>query len=292
MRALKTLWEFTRPHTIIGSAISVTALYLMAIREWEFSFLFTLSLVAALLCNVFITGYNQLVDIDLDRVNKPELPLPAGNLSVTSARIIVFGSLISSLLISAYASFFLLGLVATISALGFIYSWKRVYLKRRHQTAAFAIVIVRGVLINLGFYALYSGGYDFPIEIWTLTVFVILFSAGIAWFKDIPDIEGDAQVAIGSLAIEKGAGKAFSAGVWLLGLAYSSAALAPLFFDFQMGSGSIITIGHAILGIAFLSLASKTNPLEKKQMKRFYLSFWVLFFLEYVLWVASVFATV
>jgi homogentisate phytyltransferase/homogentisate geranylgeranyltransferase len=292
MRALKTLWEFTRPHTIIGSAVSVTVLYLMAVREWEFSFLFILSLVAALLCNVFITGYNQLVDIDIDRINKPELPLPAGNLSVPSARIIVFGSLIASLLISAYTSFFLLGLVATIAALGFIYSWKRVYLKRRHQTAAFAIVIVRGVLINLGFYALFSGGYDFPVEIWTLTVFVILFSAGIAWFKDIPDIEGDAQVAIGSLAIEKGAGKAFSAGVWLLGLAYSSAALAPLFFDFQMGSGSIITIGHAILGIAFLSLASKTNPLEKKQMKRFYLSFWVLFFLEYVLWVASVFATV
>jgi len=290
MRALKTLWEFTRPHTIIGSAVSVTALYLMAIREWEFSFLFVLSLVAALLCNVFITGYNQLVDIDLDRINKPDLPLPAGNLSVPSARIIVFGSLIASLLISAYASFFLLGLVATIAALGFTYSWKRVYLKRRHQTAAFAIVIVRGVLINLGFYALFSGGYNFPAEIWTLTVFVILFSAGIAWFKDIPDIEGDAQEAIGSLAIEKGAGKAFSAGVWLLGLGYSSAAFAPFLFDFQMASGSVITIGHTIFGITFLVLASKTNPLEKKQMKRFYLSFWVLFFLEYVLWVASVFA--
>lgn len=292
MKPLKTLWEFTRPHTIIGSAVSVTALYLMAVRQWDFSVLFVLSLIAALLCNVFITGYNQLVDIDLDRVNKPELPLPAGNLSVQSARIIVFGSLTASLLISAYASIFLLGLIATIAALGFIYSWKRVYLKRRHQTAAFAIVIVRGVLINLGFYALYSGGYEFPVEIWTLTVFVILFSAGIAWFKDIPDIEGDAQVAIGSLAIEKGAGKAFSAGVWLLGLAYSSAAFAPFFFDFQMGAGSVITIGHALLGIAFLILASKTNPLEKKEMKRFYLSFWVLFFLEYVLWVGAVFANV
>lgn len=290
MRTLKTLWEFTRPHTIIGSAISVTALYLMAIREWEFSLLFFLSLAAALLCNVFITGYNQLVDIDLDRVNKPELPLPAGNLSVPSARIIVYGSLIASLLISAYASLFLLGLVAIIAALGFIYSWKRIYLKRRHQTAAFAIIIVRGVLINLGFYALYSGGFDFPVEIWTLTVFVVLFSAGIAWFKDIPDIEGDAEIDIGSLAIKRGATKTFSAGVWLLGFAYSTAAFAPLFFDFQMGSGSVITIGHAILGIAFLVLASKTNPLEKKQMKRFYLSFWVLFFLEYLLWVAAVFA--
>ena len=290
MRTLKTLWEFTRPHTIIGSAVSVTALFLMATREWQFSFLFLLSLIAALLCNVFITGYNQLVDIDLDRINKPELPLPAGNLSVKSARFIVFGSLIATLLISAYASFFLLGLVAIIAGLGYIYSWKSVYLKRRHQTAAFAIIIVRGVLINLGFYALYSGGFDFPIEIWTLTVFVVLFSAGIAWFKDIPDIEGDAEIDIGSLAIKRGAAKTFSAGVWLLGLAYSIAAFAPLFFNFQIGSGSVITIGHAILGLAFLVLASKTNPLEKSQMKRFYLSFWVLFFLEYLLWVGAIFA--
>lgn len=284
------MWEFTRPHTIIGSAVSVTALYLIAIRQWEISIFFLWSLFSALLCNVFITGYNQLVDIDLDRVNKPELPLPAGDLSMRNAQIIVYGSLSISLLIAAITSWLLLGLISIIAALGFVYSWKRVYLKKRHQTAAFAIIIVRGVLINLGFYALYSGGFFFPVEIWTLTIFVILFSAGIAWFKDIPDIEGDAQIEIGSLAIQKGAARTFSAGVWLLGFAYTIAAFAPFFSDFSIASGSVITIGHAILGIVFLSLASKTDPLDKKLMKRFYLSFWVLFFLEYLLWVGAVFA--
>jgi homogentisate phytyltransferase/homogentisate geranylgeranyltransferase len=290
MKALKTFWEFTRPHTIIGSAVSLTALYLLAVREWEFSPFFFWSLASALLCNVFITGYNQLVDVNLDRINKPELPLPAGDLSIRNGQIIAYGSLILSLLIAGFTSWYLLLLIALISILGFIYSWKGVYLKKRHQTAALAIIIVRGVLINLGFFAIYSGGFSLPAEIWTLTLFVVLFSAGIAWFKDIPDVEGDAQIEIGSLAIKRGATKAFSAGVWLLGLAYTSAAFTPFFIDFSISSGAVITIGHAILGIVFLSLASKTNPLDKKQIKRFYLSFWVLFFLEYCLWVGAAFA--
>lgn len=267
----------------------MTALYLMAVGNWEFTSFFWLSLLAALLCNVFITGYNQLVDIELDKVNKPDLPLATGKLKVTTARIIVFASLTLSLAIAGALSIHLLGLIGLISLLGFIYSWKAIYLKRHHQTAAFAIIIVRGVLINLGFYAIYSGGFDFPVEIWTLTLFVVLFSAGIAWFKDIPDMEGDAQAEVSSLAIKKGASRTFGSGVWLLGIAYSMAAFAPLFFAFGLSSGGIITFGHAIFGIAFLVLASKTDPSNKNQMKRFYLSFWVLFFLEYVLWVVAFF---
>jgi len=287
---IKTLWEFTRPHTIIGSAVSVTALYLLAAGQWEFTSVFFWSLAAALLCNIFITGYNQLVDIDLDKVNKPNLPLAAGKLSVPSGRIIVFGSLVVSLAIAVIISTELLALIGTISLLGFVYSWKKVYLKRYHQTAALAIIVVRGILINLGFYAIYSGGYTFPVEIWTLTLFVVLFSAGIAWFKDIPDMEGDAELEIGSLAIKKGAVSTFNSGGILLGIAYSVGAFAPILFDFTLSSGVVVTIGHALLGIIFFFMASKTNPLEKKEMKRFYLSFWVLFFLEYVLWVAAFFA--
>jgi homogentisate phytyltransferase/homogentisate geranylgeranyltransferase len=288
---IKTLWAFTRPHTIIGSAISVTALYLMATGGWVFTSFFFWSLVAALLCNIFITGYNQLVDIDLDKVNKPSLPLASGQLTVRAGQFIVYGSLIASLGIAGFLSWELFGLIGIISLLGFIYSWKRIYLKRYHQTAALAIIIVRGILVNLGFFAIFSGGYVFPIEIWTLTLFVVLFSAGIAWFKDIPDMEGDAELQIGSLAIKKGAVETFNSGSILLGIAYSVGAFAPIVFDFSQSSGVIVTFGHAILGIVFFVLASKTNPLSKKEIKRFYLSFWVLFFLEYVLWVAAYFAS-
>jgi len=37
--------------------------------------------VPSLLINLYITGLNQLYDIELDRVNKPTLPLAAGDMS-------------------------------------------------------------------------------------------------------------------------------------------------------------------------------------------------------------------
>ena len=170
---MKTFWKFTRPHTIIGSFISVTALYLLSVRSFEFSVTFYFALLAALFCNIFITGYNQLVDIELDKVNKPYLPLASGEMSVKTGRIIVFSSLILSIVISILTSFELFGLIGVISFLGFIYSWKRIYLKRYHQLAATAIILVRGILVNLGFYAFFSDSLEFPPEIWTLTFFVV-----------------------------------------------------------------------------------------------------------------------
>ena len=46
------------------------------------------ALVAALLMNVCIVGINQLYDVDIDRVNKPYLPLASGELSMQGGTLI------------------------------------------------------------------------------------------------------------------------------------------------------------------------------------------------------------
>ncbi len=47
------------------------------------------ALVPALLMNVCIVGLNQLYDVEIDRVNKPYLPLASGELSEAQGRRIV-----------------------------------------------------------------------------------------------------------------------------------------------------------------------------------------------------------
>lgn len=47
------------------------------------------ALVPALLMNICIVGLNQLYDVEIDRVNKPYLPLASGELSVQQGRWIV-----------------------------------------------------------------------------------------------------------------------------------------------------------------------------------------------------------
>ena len=73
-----------RPHTILGTIISVSSVTMMAL---QFGGLLELSpallvskqtvqaLVSAVLMNVAIVGINQVYDKKLDRVNKPYLSL-------------------------------------------------------------------------------------------------------------------------------------------------------------------------------------------------------------------------
>ena len=47
------------------------------------------ALPAALSANIFITGLNQMADIQVDKLNKPNLPLASGAMTVTEARNVV-----------------------------------------------------------------------------------------------------------------------------------------------------------------------------------------------------------
>ncbi len=290
MKGLNLLWRFSRPHTIIGSAVSIAVLGLMAAGLSVYhSIHFWLALGSGLACNIFITGFNQVVDVALDQRNKPDLPLASGELSMRVGKSIVATSLLISLGTAAALGWRFLALVAVIAILGFVYSWKQVFLKKRHATAAMAITLVRGVLINFGFYAYFSGAWvgPFPSELWLLAVFVSLFSLGIAWFKDIPDLAGDAEFEIGTLAVRLGALKVFRLGVFTIATAYVIGALWPWIVGIGLASPVVIGVGHAVLGGAFLAFAAKTSPERMPSMQRFYKVFWVLFFLEYILFAAA-----
>jgi homogentisate phytyltransferase/homogentisate geranylgeranyltransferase len=286
MKSLVLLWRFSRPHTLIGSAVSISCLFILAtdqILEWPGKF--WLALISALTCNIFITGYNQLVDIDLDRINKPDLPLAAGSLSLKQGKLIIYSALIISLIAAAIASKGLLALIMTISIIGFLYSWKSTYLKKSHPLAAFAITAVRGILVNLGFYSFFTGFgpiQEIPIDIWLLTGFVVLFSLGISWFKDIPDVDGDIRADVGSLAIKMGISRTFNLGVVSVCLGYILCSFVPLFAPLEIANGGVVALGFGLSGLFFLSFAQRTKPAQKKSMQRFYKVFWVLFALAYV----------
>src|SRR5690349_13703154 len=89
------LWRFARPHTIVGTTLSVLALYAIAVTEFAGGALdakpldLLWTLLAAWCVNVFIVGVNQLEDVEIDRVNKPFLPIAAGDLSLAAGRRIV-----------------------------------------------------------------------------------------------------------------------------------------------------------------------------------------------------------
>jgi homogentisate phytyltransferase/homogentisate geranylgeranyltransferase len=288
MKQLKILWQFSRPHTIIGSVCSITALYIMAIAgvgflsHWK---LFAGTLVAALTCNLFIVGINQLVDVELDKINKPFLPLAAGSLSMASGKMIVIVSLIISLLFSFFTAIFLLILIGIILLIGMAYSLPPLQLKRHHLPAALAITIVRGLLVNVGMYlhfrhALY-GDYVLPSAVICLTGFIMLFSVAIAWFKDLPDTEGDSRFHISTLAILYSKKNALRGGTLLVALAYCGAGVWSV--GYAGNHQLMLMVSHAILFGLFLLNYFSVKLNDPISIRKFYLRFWVFFFAEYIL---------
>lgn len=290
MNDFKILWKFSRPHTIIGSTLSILSIFAVAIgTSYSVSispFLLPLSLLCALASNIYITGLNQWSDIEVDRINKPWLPIPAGLLTKEKALRIVMvcgGIAVSAAFI---LSPFFLGLILLILAIGTAYSLPPLKFKRNHVGAAAAIAVVRGLLVNIGFYLHFrheiTGQWTLAVAVWPLVVFVVAFSLGIAWFKDIPDTAGDAAYQFGTLAVKNGRRRAFLAGVWVVSLAYISIILAAIAGLLPIPIYYIVT--HSIALLVFLWQARQLQVADDLQVKRFYMFFWGLFFLEYVLY--------
>ena len=69
------LWRFTRPHTIIGSAIAIPSIFLLAAPTYQsfFTWRCMASLIYAavpsLFMNLYITGLNQITDVEIDKIN-------------------------------------------------------------------------------------------------------------------------------------------------------------------------------------------------------------------------------
>ena len=281
------LWRFSRPHTIIGSTLSIIVLFLLqggnVFTHW---YILVVTLVSALACNLCITGLNQVIDVELDKINKPELPIASGELDANSAKKIVLASGIIALVAAALLHWLLLLLIAVILFLGIAYSMPPIQFKKHHLPAALSITIVRGVLVNLGMALHFSGMLDhtYSIEpvIYPLTLFISAFSLAIAWYKDLPDRAGDAHFGYRTFPLLYSPKIALYFGAALVTVAY-----AWCIFWSDQESEPLLLLSLSVLCLAFLIHVRTVRLDDQTSVKRFYKLFWVFFFATYLsfLWV-------
>jgi homogentisate phytyltransferase / homogentisate geranylgeranyltransferase len=277
------LWRFTRPHTVIGTAASVAGLYVIAAAsEPGFGIADRLgdlawTLLAGFCVNVYIVGVNQLEDIEIDRVNKPFLPLAAGAMTVAAARRIVAACAIVPVALALSQ-----GAVETVAvlaglAVGTAYSVPPLRLKRFPLLAALSITLVRSVVVNLGV-ALHFGD-TVPEAVWALTLFVLPFSFAIAILKDVPDAEGDRRFRIATFTLRLGARRVLRIALAALTVAYLGMAIAgPLLLE---SAQPVVLALTQLAALAWLWRLSR--QIDPRDFTRFYMGVWRLFFLEYAL---------
>ena len=279
---LHTLWKFSRPHTIIGSTVSIVVLFLLQGGSPTNHYIILLTtLVSALGCNVCITGLNQVIDVELDKINKPELPIASGELSIATAKKIVVVSGIIAIGAAALLHWVLFLLIAVILLLGIAYSVPPIQLKQHHLPAALAITIVRGVLVNIGmalhFSGMFNGSFTIQPVIYPLTIFISAFSLAIAWYKDLPDRAGDAHFGFRTFPLLYSPKTAL-----YLGAAFVMAAYGWCIYWSYKASESLLMYSLIVLGVAFLLHVKNVRLNEQASIKRFYKLFWVFFFATYI----------
>ncbi|KAF8395996.1 hypothetical protein HHK36_017607 [Tetracentron sinense] len=250
-------WRFLRPHTIRGTALGSFALVTRALIEnsnmikWSLLFKAFCGLISLICGNGYIVGINQIYDIGIDKVNKPYLPIAAGDLSVQSAWFLVLFFAATGLLIVGLnfgpfiTSLYCLGLF-----LGTIYSVPPFRLKRFPVAAFLIIATVRGFLLNFGVYYATRAALGLTFE-WSspvafITAFVTLFALVIAITKDLPDVEGDRKFQISTLATKLGVRNIALLGSGLLLANYIGAVFAAVYLP-QAFRRSLMIPAHIIL---------------------------------------------
>jgi len=298
---LYALWKFWRPHTVIGTSLSVLGMAAIVLADVGRADLPAADTVLALLglagatCllgNLYIVGLNQLEDIAIDRVNKPHLPLAAGEFSVADGRWIVGLAGLGAILLAALGGPWLLATVGLSLAIGTAYSLPPLRLKRFPFWASVCILAVRGAVVNLGLFLHLSDRLNLPLAIpgrvWALTTFILLFSIAIALFKDIPDIEGDRRYGISTLSVKLGQRTVFNLALGILTACYlGMVVLAP----WLTGINRLFLAGSHLLVLALLwrmSLRAShgsqpTTGTSKLAYPQFYQFIWKLFFLQYLI---------
>lgn len=221
MRTLKTYVDFARPFTLLPPALGVVS---GAVTAWgahgsgpAIALATVLpvlwgALMAAVL-NSASNAINQIYDLDIDRVNKPRRPLPAGSLSMGDAwrfTVLCF--------VLAWALAFLASppgleshrecfwIVLFTSVLVWAYSAPPLRTKRHGVWANVTIAIPRGLLLKVAGWSTVKTVLD--VEPWFIGTIFGLFVLGASTTKDFADIEGDRAGGCQTLPILYGVKKA------------------------------------------------------------------------------------
>mmetsp|Transcript_11290 Transcript_11290/g.20037 ORF Transcript_11290/g.20037 Transcript_11290/m.20037 type:complete len:440 (-) Transcript_11290:68-1387(-) len=308
------LWRFTRPHTLIGSALAIPSIFLLAAPTYR-SF-FTLRTFAALsyavipslLMNIYITGLNQITDVEIDKINKPDLPMANGDLKYSTATGVVLASLIISLAMSViHPTLSTSGLQVALWGsflLGTLYSLPPIRMKKHPFLAAFCIVAVRGIIVNAGFYshalssafgsaAIPSAGvlncllHDRKCAL--SSFFFGVFGIVIALMKDVPDVDGDRIFNIRSYTVRLGQKRVFSTMKNLLTLLFGVFGGGLMRWSIMTPTMGPVAVRRGLVGLGCWAAgwtvnrdAREVNPEDSGEVYNYYMYLWKLFYLSYL----------
>jgi len=296
---IKALYKFTRPHTIRGTILASIAGTIRALVDtpgalsnanWGVMLPRAfVGMLALLLGNAFIVGINQIYDEDIDKMNKPFLPVASGEMSKRFAWVAVLASgAIGPIIVKKFFPALLFRLYSFGLFLGLVYSVPPIRTKQNPLLAGLTIATVRGFLLNFGvYYAVkdaIGAAFSWSPKVSFIARFMTMFASVIAITKDLPDVEGDKAYNIETFATRVGVGRIAKGATVCLMANYLHALATGLLS--KQGAYKMVPMigGHAALATLLLARFRQLEPDSIKSVKLYYKHIWDLFYMEYALY--------
>ena len=208
---MKDYFVLTRPFTLIYPFFGIACAASCAVEDWDKRLLGLVILCAmgASMLNAASNVLNQISDIDIDKINKPDRPLSRGSVEIKKAKTFMTFLYFFSVLIFYLVDYLgghqtlLIGLITVFMT--YVYS----YGPRTKEHWIFSnvtISITRGFLLTLMGWTTVNSSQTIEAvyigSIWSIFLF------GAAYTKDFSDMEGDAKYNCNTLPIKFGVKKA------------------------------------------------------------------------------------
>ncbi|XLU68557.1 hypothetical protein S245_027610, partial [Arachis hypogaea] len=282
IHALDAFRKFSRFYAFIAMIVGSFSSSLLAVdnlSELSPTFFngFLQYVAAFFFMHMYIVGVNQLADLEIDKINKPYLPLASGVYSFRNGVILVTSFLFTSfgvgwiigskpLLWALFGSFFLMS----------AYSVDLPLLRWKKSTILSVMANVFSMLISFNFGPFFhmktmlKKKAIFPRSLVFATAVMGIFYGIIMLAKDISDIEGDKMAGLQTLAVRLGPKKVFWFCVFLLEMAYGVAimigASSPFFW-----SKFFVVLSHAIMALFVWYRATLVDLSSKDSLQAFYM---------------------
>ena len=263
---IRAVIQIIRPELAFAAGVSVVLGEIIALGK----FAGLRETILGFVCGFFLSGsaiiLNDYFDLEVDRVNAPERPLPMGLVSAGEAIFLAIATICLGL-----AASFLIGPVAFIvcvimALIGFLYNWK---FKQAGLTGNLMVASSVAITFILGGIA---SGQPWNKIVWTFALIAFLFDLGEEIAGDAMDMEGDARRGSRSIAILRGRRFALVLSSFLFGLVVLISFIPLLLGWLGLIYLVMIVITDGIIVVYATRLLNSKTPAEGRgAMRRIYL---------------------
>jgi geranylgeranylglycerol-phosphate geranylgeranyltransferase len=273
VQTISALFLIARPLNVAIAGLSILVAAAL-VEPFAFSFAIISAMISAMLITAGANVVNDLCDVDIDRINRPQRVLPSGRLTPAAAQaytiFLLACGIFFSIFINAAAATIALGSTALL----IVYSFR---LKRQPLTGNLAVSLVTAVAFIYGALAAHSGLSARPLapgEIGEMNfvnematrasawhrdwragvfpaVFSFLFHFGREVIKDLEDQAGDRAMQARTLPLVYGLSAAQTAAT----AAFVMLILATL-LPFYLGIYDATYLWIAVAGVDLVLVAS------------------------------------